>query len=124
MAAIKGKNTKPELIVRRGLHRRGLRFRLHHPDLPGRPDLVFPSLRVALFVHGCFWHAHQSCRYYRVPKTNEDRWREKLEGNRARDKRNQIVLKSKGWRVLVIWECELRDRVEERLDELVEEIRA
>lgn len=123
MAAIKSKNTKPELIVRRGLHKRGLRFRLYYPDLPGRPDLVFPSIHVALFVHGCFWHAHEGCRYFKVPKTNREFWRKKLEGNRARDKQNQLALKSEGWRVVLIWECELRDSVEKRLDELEEKIR-
>lgn len=124
MAAIKGKHTKPELIVRRGLHARGLRFRLHRRDLPGRPDLVFPSQRVALFVHGCFWHAHEGCRFSKMPRTDAERWRMKLEENRARDERDQSALELSGWRVIVIWECELRDRVARRLDDLANEIRA
>lgn len=123
MAAIKGKDTKPEMLVRRGLHYRGLRFRLHRGDLPGRPDLVFPSRRVALFVHGCFWHAHSGCRYFKLPETGRDHWREKLEENRARDVRNQAKLISDGWRVIVIWECELRHDLSTRLDDLAEEIR-
>lgn len=124
MAAIRSKDTKPELIVRRGLHARGLRFRLHRRDLPGRPDIIFPSRRIALFVHGCFWHAHRDCRYYKLPETYKERWREKLEGNRARDERDQAALKALGWRVLVIWECELRSEVSKQLDELAETIRA
>ncbi|WP_422362471.1 very short patch repair endonuclease [Pyruvatibacter mobilis] len=124
MAAIKGKDTKPELVVRRGLHARGLRFRLHSDQLPGRPDLVFPARRVALFVHGCFWHAHEGCQYFKLPQTDPDRWRRKLEGNRCRDIRNQSALIHLGWRVLVVWECELRSKPEVRLDELAQEIRA
>jgi DNA mismatch endonuclease (patch repair protein) len=123
MAAIKAKDTKPELIVRRGLHARGLRFRLHRRDLPGRPDIVFPSRRIVLFVHGCFWHAHEGCHYFKVPETDHDRWREKLEGNRARDERDQATLKALGWRVLVVWECELRGDVSKQLDELADMIR-
>ena len=123
MAAIKGKDTRPELIVRRGLHARGLRFRLHRRDLPGRPDLVFSSRRVALFVHGCFWHAHAGCRFYKLPQTNQNRWRTKLEGNRARDQRDQEALCALGWRVIVVWECEIRVGASSRLDELAETIR-
>ena len=124
MAAIKGKNTKPEMIVRRGLHERGLRFRLHRPDLPGRPDLVFPSRQIALFVHGCFWHAHEGCRYFKLPGTDPERWHAKLEGNRTRDERDQAALRSIGWKVIVVWECELRKDVTKRLDELATLIRA
>ena len=123
MAAIKGKDTKPEMLVRRGLHHRGLRFRLHRRDLPGRPDLVFPSRRVALFVHGCFWHAHAGCRYFKLPETGRDQWREKLERNRARDTQNRSRLISDGWRVIVVWECELRHDLSGRIDGLAEEIR-
>lgn len=124
MSAIRSKDTKPELIVRRGLHARGLRYRLHQRNLPGKPDLVFPSRRVVLFVHGCFWHAHAGCRYYKVPKTAPERWRKKLEGNRARDMRDQSALISCGWRVIVVWECELRGGAAKRLDELAADIRA
>jgi DNA mismatch endonuclease (patch repair protein) len=124
MSAIRSKDTRPELIVRRGLHARGLRYRLHRKDLPGKPDLVFPSRRVVLFVHGCFWHAHAGCRYYKIPRTESERWRKKLEGNRARDVRDQSALISIGWRVVVVWECELRGAVAKRLDELASEIQA
>ena len=127
MAAIRAKNTKPEMIVRRGLHARGLRYRLHRRDLPGTPDLVFPALRVALFVNGCFWHAHDGCRYFKLPKTDPERWRAKLEGNRLRDQRDQHELRVRGWRVLVIWECELRGKssvdISRRLDEIARNIR-
>ena len=124
MAAIKARDTKPEMIVRRGLHARGFRFRLHRPDLPGRPDLVFPSQRVALFVHGCFWHAHEGCRYFILPATDQARWKAKLEGNRVRDGRDQTALNKMGWQVVVVWECELRAGAEKRLDELAVMIRA
>lgn len=124
MAAVRARDTKPELIVRRGLHRRGLRFRLYAAALPGHPDLVFPSRRVALFVHGCFWHAHEGCRYFRLPKTDTDRWRAKLLGNRDRDSRTEDALRVLGWVPLTVWECELRREPDKRLDELAAEIRA
>ena len=108
MAAIKGKDTKPEMLVRRYLHSRGLRFRLHRKDLPGRPDIVLPRYCTAIFINGCFWHGHWGCRYYRLPKTNVAFWEEKIERNRARDRRNYNLLGEQGWRVLVIWECDLR----------------
>ena len=127
MTAIRAKNTKPEMIVRQGLHARGLRYRLHKKGLPGTPDLVFARKRVALFVHGCFWHAHSGCRYFKLPKTNAEKWKAKLEGNRSRDERDQAALKIHGWRVLVVWECEIRGRtraeVEELLDQLATNIR-
>lgn len=109
MAAIKGKNTKPELIVRRLSHRLGYRFRLHRRDLPGSPDLVFPRLRKVIFMHGCFWHMHK-CRWGRVtPKTNATFWQTKRAGNVARDRRNLAAIRREGWSALVLWECETRD---------------
>jgi DNA mismatch endonuclease (patch repair protein) len=109
MAAIKGKNTKPELIVRRLAHRLGYRFRLHRRDLPGSPDLVFPRLRKVIFVHGCYWHMH-NCRWGRVsPKTNTTFWQTKRVGNVARDRRNLSAVRYEGWNVLVLWECQTRD---------------
>ncbi|WP_097022289.1 very short patch repair endonuclease [Chromohalobacter canadensis] len=108
MSAIKGKNTNPELAVRRYLHARGFRYRLHRADLPGKPDLVLPKYRLAIFVHGCFWHRHADCFYATSPATRKKFWREKLDGNVARDKRQQMELINAGWRVLVIWECGLR----------------
>lgn len=108
MASIKGKNTKPELKVRRGLHQLGVRFRLHRRDLPGSPDLVFPKYRAALFVHGCFWHRHDSCRLAYTPSANDQKWVEKFKTNVERDRRQVALLQQAGWRVLVIWECALR----------------
>ena len=109
MSRIKGKDTKPELIVRSLVHQMGLRFRLHRKDLPGKPDIVLPRHNKIIFVHGCFWHMHR-CRYGRVkPKANAEFWQEKREGNVARDRRNLKALRADGWQVLVIWECWVRD---------------
>ena len=105
MSAIRGKNTKPELAVRSALHCLGFRYRLHRTDLPGKPDLVFPSLRKIIFVHGCFWHMHQ-CRYGRVvPATRTEFWQEKRKGNVKRDRRHKAHLRRAGWKVLEVWEC-------------------
>lgn len=108
MAAIRGRDTKPELIVRRGLHAAGLRYRLHG-KLPGKPDLVFPGRRAVIFVHGCFWHGHD-CPMFKMPATRQDFWREKIERNQARDARAETVLLEDGWRVMTVWECALRGR--------------
>lgn len=122
MSRIRGKHTKPELIVRSTAHRLGFRFRLHVKKLPGSPDLVFPSRKIALFVHGCFWHRHSGCPYCYVPKSNIQFWREKFKSNVIRDRRVRTELKEMGWRVAVIWECEtadtdsLRKRLKELLD--------
>jgi len=107
MAGIRSKDTAPELAVRKIAHRMGLRFRLHRKNLPGRPDVVFPRHRLAVFVHGCFWHQHQACRSAQLPKSRVSFWKEKLAANVARDKRNIGALQKLGWRVLVIWECEV-----------------
>ncbi|MDD2918648.1 very short patch repair endonuclease [Rhodoferax sp.] len=109
MAAIRGKDTKPEMLIRRALHARGLRYRLHDPALPGKPDLVFPRYRAVLFVNGCFWHGHD-CRYFKIPATRTEFWTEKINANRLRDERQIMLLKKQGWRVMVIWECTVRDR--------------
>ncbi|MGY0556569.1 very short patch repair endonuclease [Lysobacter sp. A421] len=118
MSSIRGKDTQPELIVRRYLHASGFRFRLHRKDLPGRPDLVLPKWRVALFVNGCFWHGHQKCRYFRLPGTRPEFWKAKIQGNRDRDARAEKLLSEQDWRVLTIWECALRDCPEEALQQL------
>ena len=110
MSRIKGRNTKPELIVRRIAHGLGFRFRLHREDLPGSPDIVFPRYRTVVLVHGCFWHRHHDCRYAYRPKSRIQFWTKKFEENVARDKRNEIALRDLGWRVLVIWECETKNR--------------
>jgi DNA mismatch endonuclease (patch repair protein) len=121
MAGIRGKDTKPERVVRTWLHRRGLRFRLHNRKLAGRPDLVFARHRVVLFVHGCFWHQHPGCRFAYTPTSNRAFWAEKLGGNVERDRRNAAALEAAGWRVLTVWECETRGSA--RLDRLAAEIR-
>lgn len=110
MASIRGKDTKPELILRRTLHRRGLRYRLHGKKLPGRPDLVFPRFRAALFVHGCFWHRHQGCRYTTTPATRTEFWQAKFDTNVARDLMNRRDLVESGWRVGIVWECTINKR--------------
>jgi len=110
MSRIRGKNTKPEMIVRSLAHRLGYRFRLHRTDLPGKPDIVFPSRGKVVLVHGCFWHRH-NCRYGRVmPATRRQFWSRKFDANRERDRRNRRALRSRGWDVLVIWECQTKDR--------------
>lgn len=108
MAAIRGKDTAPELAVRRILHAMGLRFRLQRKDLPGRPDIVLPKHRTVVFVHGCFWHRHEACRYTTTPKTRQEFWQSKFAANIERDSRNRTDLQQLGWRVIVVWECELR----------------
>lgn len=108
MAAIRGRDTKPEITVRKYLFSRGLRFRVQVRKLPGNPDIVLPRYRTVIFVDGCFWHGHEDCRYFRLPKSNFEFWKAKIEKNIARDIRNEYELKSLGWRVLRVWECEIR----------------
>jgi DNA mismatch endonuclease (patch repair protein) len=117
MARVQGKNTGPEMRVRRIAHRMGLRFRLHRDDLPGKPDLVFPRHRVVVFVHGCFWHRHTDCSRASMPATRQEFWEAKFDENVARDTKQQNALAVLGWTVLVLWECELKDEsnIEERL---------
>lgn len=109
MRAVRSKDTRPELIVRRLAHAMGYRFRLHRKDLPGSPDLVFPSRRSAIFVHGCFWHGHDCARGARRPKTNTEYWRQKVARNRTRDARVTMELEALGWRVITLWECGMMD---------------
>lgn len=108
MAGIKGRDTKPEVLIRKALFAAGFRFRLHRKDLPGSPDIVLPGRRVAVFVHGCFWHAHPGCRYAKTPATRREFWEAKLAANAERDRRARDALLSSGWRVLVVWECATR----------------
>ncbi|MBQ1543077.1 MAG: DNA mismatch endonuclease Vsr [Caulobacteraceae bacterium] len=109
MRRVKGRDTSPELVVRRALWRLGARFRLHRRDLPGSPDVVLPGRRLAIFVHGCFWHGHDCPRGARVPKANQDYWLAKIGRNRARDAAALAALGEAGWRAAVLWECELKD---------------
>lgn len=126
MAGIRNENTKPEMFVRRGLHRRGLRFRLHQSDLPGRPDVVMAKYKTIIFIHGCFWHGHD-CDLFKWPKTREDFWRSKINTNRIRDLDIQRRLLLLGWDIEVVWECQLRtaaSNAEATLDRLTERIKS
>ena len=125
MSRIRGKDTKPEILVRKGLHARGFRFRLHNKKLPGSPDVVLPKYGVAIMVNGCFWHGHKGCRYATKPKTNVEFWETKIARNRHRDEVTNAHLEALGWHVITVWECELRGKsiLASRLDELAEEIR-
>ncbi|MBK1822781.1 DNA mismatch endonuclease Vsr [Burkholderia sp. 500H] len=123
MSRIKGKDTKPELVVRSLVHRAGYRYRLHGKSLPGCPDMVFARRRKVIFVHGCFWHRHEGCRLARMPKTRLGFWRPKLEANAARDREAERRLAELGWKVMIVWECEVKDeaalmpRIEAFLDD-------
>lgn len=120
MSKIRSSNTEPERVVRSHLHRGGLRFRLNARDLPGSPDIVLPRWRVAIFVHGCFWHRHAGCPYAYTPKSNRSSWKKKFSTNVARDARKLAALQQAGWRVYVVWECELTVG---RLNQLMRRVR-
>ncbi|WP_410934956.1 very short patch repair endonuclease [Pseudomonas sp. W5-01] len=105
MAGIKGQNTKPEIAVRKLLHKNGFRFRLHYSGLPGKPDIVLPRYKLCIFIHGCFWHRHEGCKYTTFPKTKVDFWEKKFSDTQARDRKNVNALIEKGWRTFEIWEC-------------------
>lgn len=123
MALVRSVDTKPEMAVRRLVHSMGYRYRLHCSDLPGKPDLVFRSRRAVIFVHGCFWHRHRDCSLARLPKSRIEFWTAKLEGNRERDARKINALKEAGWRMFVVWECELKnmEALAERLQWFLDE---
>ncbi|MCG2590765.1 very short patch repair endonuclease [Rhodohalobacter sulfatireducens] len=108
MSKISGKDTKPEMIVRKFLHTNGFRYGLHRKDLPGKPDLVMPKYNTVIFVHGCFWHAHEDCKYFKIPQTRTEWWKEKLYGNKERDEKHIQELEDLGWNVIVVWECEMK----------------
>lgn len=118
MAAVKGKDTKPEMIVRKYLFSRGLRFRIQVRKLSGTPDIVLPKYKTVIFVNGCFWHGHEGCKYFRLPKSNVEFWSEKIERNIERDRESMQALFDLGWKVIRVWECELRNKAnrEETLD--------
>ena len=125
MSRIRGKDTKPEMLVRSYLHAQGLRYRLHVKDLPGKPDIVLPKYRTVIFVHGCFWHCHEGCRYFVVPKTRTEFWMQKIGRNVANDLRQQSELVAAGWKVLTVWECSLKPKEREStLAALLEDITA
>jgi DNA mismatch endonuclease (patch repair protein) len=121
MAGIKGKNTKPELLLRKALHKRGFRYSLHSKKLPGRPDIVFPSRKAVIFVHGCFWHGHD-CRYFRVPSTRPEFWLRKIASNQMRDRYVASRLRESGWRQLIVWECALRRKGASEFDSTVRRV--
>ncbi|MBC5774347.1 DNA mismatch endonuclease Vsr [Pontibacter sp. KCTC 32443] len=124
MSRIKGKDTKPEMVVRKFLHAKGLRYRLHDKKLPGKPDVVLPKYKTIVNIHGCFWHGHEGCRYYVIPKTRTEWWQHKINRNRELDQQNLSKLIQEGWKVLTIFECELKPKVRAgTLDRLLEQIR-
>lgn len=114
MSRIRGKNTRPELIVRSFLHKHGFRYRLHVAALPGKPDILLPKFRTAVFVHGCFWHGHSNCKRSSLPSTRRELWKKKISGNSRRDRRSLSALRSKGWKPIILWECQI-GKGEERL---------
>jgi DNA mismatch endonuclease, patch repair protein len=119
MAGIKGKNTKPELVIRSGLHKVGFRFRLHDRKLPGKPDLVFPRFRAVIFVQGCFWHGHD-CHLFKWPSSRKDFWQKKISGNQKADARNIEKLLAEGWRVALIWECSIKGKRKRKIADIIE----
>jgi DNA mismatch endonuclease (patch repair protein) len=122
MARVKGKDTKPELVVRSALHRAGYRFRIHLRRIPGSPDLAFPARKKVIFIHGCFWHKHSKCKLATTPKTHTDYWLKKLEENKKRDSRKTRALRREGWGVLIVWQCKLDsiDRELRRIKQFLE----
>lgn len=123
MSRIKGKNTKPEMLVRKYLHANGFRYRLHSKNLPGKPDIVLQKYKTVIFVNGCFWHGHSDCKYFIVPKTNTDFWMNKITGNITNDSKVIQALKKFGWKVIIVWECELKNnKVEKTLTTLIKNI--
>jgi len=108
MSRIKGKDTKPEMLVRKFLFAQGFRYRLHDKKLPGKPDIVLPRYKTVIFIHGCFWHGHEGCKYYSIPKTRSEWWKEKINRNVTNDKKAVELLREIGWKILVIWGCELK----------------
>lgn len=124
MSHIKGKDTKPEMIVRRYIHAAGYRYSLHSSKLPGKPDIVLRRLKSVIFVHGCFWHGHENCKYFRLPSTNTGFWENKINTNIDRDKRNIDELEKAGWNVIVIWECDLKNKEkrQQTLDDLLRKL--
>ncbi|HEY9002036.1 MAG TPA: DNA mismatch endonuclease Vsr [Mucilaginibacter sp.] len=122
MSRIRGKNTKPEILLRSFLFNSGFRFRLHSKHLPGKPDIILAKYKTVIFVHGCFWHYHKKCPEGRIPNTNSKFWSEKLSKNIERDIKNQTLLKALGWNVIVVWECDIEKRIEEIGNELIKNI--
>ncbi len=123
MSAIKSKNTKPEILVRKYLFSQGFRYRVNVGKLPGKPDIVLSKYKTVVFINGCFWHLHQNCKYFVYPKQNADFWKKKILGNVERDKRNYSLLEAEGWKIIIVWECQLKQDRERTLTELVKNIK-
>jgi len=124
MSRIRSKDTKPEMLVRKFLHAQGFRYRLHDKSLSGKPDLVLPKYKTVIFIHGCFWHGHAECKYFVVPKTRTDWWLDKIGKNSANDVKAEKNLISKGWKVIVVWECNLKKEIASTLEKLIVEIQS
>jgi len=120
MSHISGKNTKPEIIIRKIAHSLGFRFRLHKKDLPGKPDIAFPKYKKIIFVNGCFWHGHKNCNRAKLPTTNKMFWKNKIESNKKKDKSNYIRLKKLGWAYLVIWQCQIKSKDKEKISKKID----
>lgn len=124
MSRIKGKDTKPEILVRKFLFSKGFRYRLHDKKLPGKPDLVLPKYGSVVFIHGCFWHGHESCKYFVMPKTRTEWWLDKINGNKKKDAASIALLHKEGWKVITVWECELRPgKREKTFESLIDKLR-
>jgi DNA mismatch endonuclease (patch repair protein) len=115
MSRIRAKNTKPEMVVRRFLHAQGFRYKLHDKTLPGKPDIVLPKYKIVIFIHGCFWHGHDNCKYFVVPKTRTEWWLNKINSNIANDEKAIKALKKEGWKIIILWECDLKPAKSARL---------
>lgn len=123
MSRIKGKDTKPEMLVRKFLFSKGFRYRIHVKDLPGKPDIVLPKYKTVIFIHGCFWHGHEGCKYFVMPKTRTEWWAEKINKNISNDKKHYQLLTEQGWKILNVWECELKkNKLEEALSSLLNQL--
>jgi DNA mismatch endonuclease (patch repair protein) len=123
MSRIKGKDTKPEMLVRKFLHAQGFRYKLHDKTLPGKPDLVLPKYKTVIFIHGCFWHGHDNCKYYKIPQTRTEWWTEKINKNIANDVKAMKLLKKEGWKIITIWECKFKPAIlEQALTALVKKL--
>ena len=120
MSRIKGKDTKPEILVRKFLFSKGFRYRLHSKKLPGKPDIIFPKYKTVIFIHGCFWHGHENCKYSALPKTRTEWWQKKIETNRINDQKSLALLKKDGWSIITIWTCQLKpNQIKETLFHLL-----
>ncbi len=115
MSRIKGKNTKPEMLVRKFLFAKGLRYRLHDKKLPGKPDIILPKYKTVIFIHGCFWHGHKGCKYFVIPKTRTDWWLNKINKNKEKDNDSILKLNEEGWHIIVVWECDLKSKKKEEV---------